>query len=84
MTKNDLVEKLNDMRTGAGHGDLIVMTHLFGCIFDKEIIESGTNAREIAEMYSDRYTNIGAPAISDGRKLARFVTVRDAFLRRWR
>ena len=69
MTKNDLVQKLRDMRTGAGHGELTVMTHLFGCIFDKEITESGTSANEIAEEYSRRYTKIGSPAISDGRKL---------------
>ena len=84
MTKNDLVEKLRDMRDSADDGDLTAMTHLFGIIFNDDISECGTNAAQIAQEYNRRHTKIGGEPISDGRKLARFVTVPDRLLRKWR
>ena len=49
------------------------MMHVFGLIFD------------VALAYEAKYGSpVGAPNISDGRKLNRFVTVNAAELRRWR
>ena len=80
MTKKQLVAKLKRMRAaGHLHGNVTAMQHLFGIIFDKEIEAIGSNASEIAQQ-------AGVPAaenISDGRNLARYVTVKPRTRERW-
>lgn len=46
MTKQDLIEKLREMRDTAPRGELTAMTELFGILFDKEIRDCGSNAAE--------------------------------------
>ena len=56
------------------------MQHLFGIIFDREIEASGANPPGIAG-------EAGVPAteaISDGRNLAEYVTVKPEIEKRWR
>ena len=87
MTEDDLVQKLHAMRE---HGRSLgkcetAMMHVFGLIFDDDIEASGTNASRLALAYEVKYGSpVGAPNISDGRKLNRFVTANAAELRRWR
>ena len=87
MTEDELVQKLHDMRE---HGRALgncetAMMHVFGAIFDDEIEASGSNASRLAKAYQACYGNsVGAPNISDGRKLKRFMTVNVHEHRRWR
>ena len=82
MTKDELVAKLKEMRK-AGEADprgrVGAMHHLFGIIFDREIEASGSNPPKIAG-------EAGVPAteaISDGRNLAEYVTVKPEIKKRW-
>lgn len=87
MTEDQLVQKLHEMRE---HGRSLIqcetaMMHVFGLIFDDDIEASGSNASRLAKAYEAKYgTRVGAPNISDGRKLSRFVTANADELRRWR
>ena len=82
MTKDQLVAKLREMReTGKAdrRGRVGAMQHLFGIIFAKEIAASGANPPGIAQ-------EAGVPAaeaISDGRNLAEYVTVKPEIEKRW-
>lgn len=79
MTKQDLIEKLCEMRNTAPHGELTAMTELFGILFDKEIRDCRSNGAEIG-----RGADIGNVEINDGRKLAPYVDPKPEVLRRWK
>ena len=87
ITEDQLVQKLHDMRE---HGRALgncetAMMHVFGVIFDDEIEASASNASRLAKAYEAKYgSSVGAPNISDGRKLKRFMTVNVDEYRRWR
>lgn len=87
MTEGELVQKLHEMREHgrALHQCETAMMHVFGILFDGEIEACGANAARLARAYEAKYGHaVGAPNISDGRKLKRFVTVNPDELRRWR
>ena len=81
-TKDELVEKLREMREG-GRKD--VMTRLFGLIFDHEIGKFSTSAKEIAEEYNNRgyVGRVNHAIIQDGRNLAAHVDPHYNVIRRW-
>ena len=79
MTKQDLIDKLKEMRTTAPRGELTAMTELFGILFDKEIRDCGSNGAEMGKG-----ANIGNVEINDGRKLAAYVDPKPEVRRRWK
>ena len=79
MTKNELIEKLREMRAEAPRGELTAMTQLFGILFDREIRAAGTNGAEVG-----RGADIGNVEINDGRKLASFVDPKPSVKTRWK
>ena len=83
MMKDDLAQKLHEMRESADHGELTMMTLLFGVVFVDEIKSAGGGAAVVA-AYDARYTpHLGdPPAVTDGMKLATVVTPKE--WRRWR
>ena len=87
MTEDELVQKLHDMREhGRSLGNCeTAMMHVVGVIFDDEIEASGSNASRLAKAYEAKYGSpVGAPNLSDGRKLKRFMIVNVDEHRRWR
>ena len=79
MTRQALIEKLQEMRSKAPHGELTALTELFGILFDKEIQDCGSNGAEIG-----RGANIGNVEINDGRQLAAYVDPKPEVLKRWK
>ena len=79
MTKQQLIEKLREMRTTAPRGELVAMTELFGILFAQEIRDCGSNGAEIG-----RAVDIGNVDINDGRKLAAYVDPKPEVRRRWK
>ena len=57
------------------------MGHLFGIIFDGEIVANGSNAAAIASEAGLRDGDDGG--IRDGQNLAKYVTVEDEIKKRW-
>ena len=84
--QQELLDKLHTMRlAGAEQGkDETVMTHLFAIIFDADISACDMTAARLAREYAVLYGPVAESALSNGRKLARYVTVDAALLRRWR
>ena len=84
MTKDQLVAKFKEMReagTADPRGRESAMGHLFGIIFDREIVVSGSNAAEIGREAGLAGDNDGG--IRDGQNLAEYVTVKPAIEKRW-
>ncbi len=83
MTKDQLVAKFKETRE-AGKPDRreSAMGHLFGIIFDEEIVASGANAAQIGREAGLRDGDDGG--IRDGQNLAEHVTVEDGIKERWR
>ena len=79
MTKQQLIEKLREMRTSAPHGELTAMTELFGILFDREIRDCESNGAEIGRGVDTRNEDI-----NDGRKLAAYVDPKPEVVRRWK
>ena len=79
MTKQQLIEKLREMRATAPYRELMAMTKLFGILFDQEIRDCGSNGAEIGKAL-----DIGSVEINYGRKLAAYVDPKPEVLRRWK
>ena len=83
MTKDQLVAKFKEMRkVGKAGRRESAMGHLFGIIFDGEIVASSSNAAEIAREAGLRDGDDGG--IRDGQNLAEYVTVKPGIEKRWR
>jgi hypothetical protein len=71
MTLIELGNKLNEMYTNASKGDRVVMIHLFGIMYAKEIKECEFSKKEII-----KHSKIGITYLAElnkGVKLANFV-----------
>lgn len=74
MTKDELVQKLKDMRGAAKHGEMGVMEVLFGVAFADDIEASGANGAEISREAGLKVDI----EVNYGRRLAQYVTVNPA------
>lgn len=84
MSLDEVVEQLHKMRAAGReqHEEITLMMHLFGILYSREV--GIYTASGIVTEYLARYgVKIGAPAISDGRKLARHVTVDTEMRVKW-
>ena len=82
MTKSELAMKLSEMReAGEPNSNMSAMMYLFGIIFDKDIERIASNAAQIAK---EAKCQAAEGAVADGRKLARYVTVKPEVLKHWR
>jgi len=71
MTKTKLSELLYDMYSKANSGEKVVMIHLFGVKYAKDIKSLETNATELAKLSSIQPAY--ATEISKGMKLSKYV-----------
>ncbi len=81
MTESDLVTKFQTMRRSAPAGHKTAHEQLYGTLFDRDIMEAGTNAARIAALAGP--PNASAQ-IADGRKLAAYVTVKPDVAKVWK